>query len=34
VLRDLGCPKLNLQVRETNLSVRGFYESLGFTSDQ
>ena len=33
VLHDLGCPKLNLQVRETNLSVRGFYESLGFTND-
>jgi ribosomal protein S18 acetylase RimI-like enzyme len=33
VLRDLGCPKLNLQVRETNLGVREFYESLGFTSD-
>lgn len=33
ILRDLGCPKLNLQVRETNLGVRGFYESLGFASD-
>ncbi|MBN2005740.1 MAG: GNAT family acetyltransferase [Anaerolineae bacterium] len=32
-LRALGCPKINLQVRETNLGVLAFYESLGFSSD-
>ncbi len=33
VLRAIGCPKLNLQVRETNEDVIAFYERLGFTSD-
>ncbi len=28
-----GCPKINLQVRETNLDVIKFYESIGFTND-
>lgn len=28
-----GCPKINLQIRHTNLAVRAFYESLGFTED-
>lgn len=32
-LRALGCPKINLQVRRSNLAVRGFYESLGFAED-
>ncbi len=32
-LRALGCPKINLQVRESNLSVMAFYESVGFSSD-
>jgi len=32
-LRDLGCDKLNLQVRETNLGVMAFYESLGWSRD-
>lgn len=34
LLTDLGCPKLNLQVRAGNEQVIGFYESLGYTDDQ
>jgi ribosomal protein S18 acetylase RimI-like enzyme len=33
LLTDLGCPKLNLQVRAGNERVVGFYESLGYTDD-
>ena len=29
-LRELGCPKLNLQVRATNSGVLSFYKSLGY----
>ena len=29
-LRTTGCVKVNLQIRATNMGVRGFYESLGF----
>ncbi len=29
-LSDLGCPKLNLQVRATNHDVVSFYERLGY----
>lgn len=32
-LRALGCPKINLQVRETNDSVLAFYEALGYRVD-
>ena len=32
-LMALGCPKLNLQVRATNLAVIGFYEKNGYASD-
>ena len=32
-LKAIGCPKLNLQVRETNQAVIAFYQRLGFTSD-
>ena len=32
-LRDLGCPKINLQVRETNTAVIEFYERIGFKID-
>jgi ribosomal protein S18 acetylase RimI-like enzyme len=34
LLTDLGCPKLNLQVRAGNEQVLGFYESLGYTDDR
>lgn len=33
-LLALGCAKINLQVRATNNAVIGFYESLGFRSDE
>jgi len=29
-LRELGCIKVNLQIRASNHEVRAFYESLGF----
>jgi ribosomal protein S18 acetylase RimI-like enzyme len=32
-LRELGCVKINLQVRETNRAVIAFYEKLGFSDD-
>jgi ribosomal protein S18 acetylase RimI-like enzyme len=32
-LREIGCPKINLQIRETNTSVIAFYEKIGFSSD-
>jgi len=32
-LRELGCPKINLQVRGTNTQALGFYERLGFKRD-
>lgn len=33
LLTDMGCPKLNLQVRAGNDQVLGFYESLGYAPD-
>ncbi len=32
-LRATGCIKVNLQIRDTNTAVRGFYESLGFDAE-
>jgi ribosomal protein S18 acetylase RimI-like enzyme len=32
-LRELGCPKLNLQVREDNAAAIAFYARLGFGPD-
>lgn len=32
-LTALGCPKLNLQVRETNREVISFYEKIGYVND-
>ena len=32
-LSAAGCPKINLQIRETNSEVIQFYESIGFTKD-
>jgi ribosomal protein S18 acetylase RimI-like enzyme len=34
LLRALGCPKLNLQVRSTNASTLAFYDSLGYKNDE
>jgi len=33
-LAQLGCPKLNLQVRANNTSVTAFYQSLGFLPEE
>lgn len=33
LLRKAGCPKINLQVRESNLEVIRFYESIGYAND-
>ncbi len=33
LLTAKGCPKINLQVRETNQSVIDFYASLGYFND-
>ncbi|MFN2251849.1 MAG: GNAT family acetyltransferase [Anaerolineae bacterium] len=32
-LLELGCPKINLNVRTSNLAVMAFYESLGYSVD-
>jgi len=34
LLRDAGCPKINLQIRSTNLQVIDFYKSIGFKIDE
>lgn len=33
-LRAAGCPKINLQVRESNLEVIAFYRAIGFAEDE
>jgi ribosomal protein S18 acetylase RimI-like enzyme len=33
LLRDRGCPKINLQVRRTNLEVAAFYRAVGYLED-
>ena len=32
-LRAMGCPKINLQIRRTNVAARSFYERLGYLDD-
>jgi ribosomal protein S18 acetylase RimI-like enzyme len=32
-LRDFGCPKINLQIRTSNLDAVRFYESIGYSMD-
>ncbi len=32
-LRTAGCPKINLQVRRSNVSVIDFYKAIGFETD-
>lgn len=32
-LRTAGCPKINLQIRETNTEVIQFYKSIGYAKD-
>ena len=33
-LRELGCPKINLQIREGNDKVFSYYQKLGFVEDK
>jgi ribosomal protein S18 acetylase RimI-like enzyme len=33
-LKDLGCPKVNLQVRKSNSQAHAFYEKIGYKEDQ
>ena len=33
LLTERGCPKLNLQVRSSNVDVIAFYRSLGYATD-
>ncbi len=32
-IKSKGCPKINLQVRETNTQVLGFYAAIGYGND-
>ncbi|HVR64033.1 MAG TPA: GNAT family acetyltransferase [Polyangia bacterium] len=32
-LRQLGCPKISLQIRRDNLAAVGFYERIGYAQD-
>jgi len=32
-LRAMGCPKINLQIRKTNLNVIAFYKAIGYNLD-
>jgi len=34
LLKATGCPKINLQIRSTNLQVIEFYKSIGFKIDE
>jgi len=33
MLRIAGCPKINLQVRASNVDIIEFYKSIGFSID-
>lgn len=33
-LRELGCPKINLQVRAANRNVVAFYKSMGYEVEE
>jgi len=33
LLREAGCPKINLQIRSTNTEVIAFYKSIGYRVD-
>jgi ribosomal protein S18 acetylase RimI-like enzyme len=33
-LIEIGCPKLNLQIRADNAQVKSFYKSLGYTVEE
>ena len=33
-LSALGCPKINLQIRSSNIQVINFYKRMGYTDDE
>ncbi len=33
ILRDAGCPKINLQIRTSNISIIEFYKAVGYDID-
>ena len=33
LLREMGCPKINLQVRSSNVGVVEFYKNIGYSVD-
>jgi ribosomal protein S18 acetylase RimI-like enzyme len=33
ILRDAGCPKINIQIRTSNTDVIEFYKEIGFKTD-
>ncbi len=33
LLREAGCPKINLQIRTSNHGVIAFYRRLGYSTD-
>jgi len=33
ILRDTGCPKINLQIRTSNAGVIEFYKAIGYDID-
>ena len=33
-LKEIGCIKVNLQIRSTNTDVAAFYKALGFTTEE
>ncbi|MEE9414440.1 MAG: GNAT family acetyltransferase [Acidimicrobiales bacterium] len=33
ILQDMGCPKINLQIRQSNRKLVGFYAALGYDVD-
>lgn len=34
ILKDVGCPKINLQIRSSNTGVIEFYKAIGFREDE
>jgi len=33
-LKELGCPKINLQIRNSNAGVVRFYQNLGYSTEE
>jgi ribosomal protein S18 acetylase RimI-like enzyme len=34
LLHSAGCPKINLQIRDTNAEAMAFYSALGYKRDE